>query len=1005
MHRLLSWLLIAAIIFTTTNIPAQEPPPERKQSHRLSDRGSDGKLLFPERYDPVSAPTWPLSVNGTLVELPELPGSIHGQVALKYCGVDRTNRTGPYSQFTETRAVPRGATIFVNPASVPLDNHHVYSCYRININGGEKGAVWAENGVGPLQHRFPYPWSSAGPRIFQINTDAGYYNDSVGRGQSQLLTTPPPPPDWMHTDVPNVDFEFTYAIVTMTGETQLAPLVISPKSGTDETLMSYRRFKMNNICFEPGTMGYRIYARPKGQTVWHRQKTILCWGKPTGPDDYLWQIDNLSPEIRTYDPNGPIPEPVANPMSRLNQLQVAMKYTKGDIIVDVSQLPVWVPTIDEYLGYQGNVIKPAVPSTPEVVIKPPPYYLNYTFTTAVVNSAAVAAPVSPPLMPYKGTTINIGAGMMDITSVISKGYGLATSDAGIADMQLSVNCTSSWWQGIFFRGTQPNSSDGWMARNQNGVLQLYQITDEVQTLKASLSGAPTGPHTLIVTTRGPAITVSVGSMTLNYFDATSNQTGTYVGLYGITGSRFRNFSAVPLPGTLPTIIPGSTGYPAYYDPASLAYLNDPAHANQKPTYGVHKFQRKITGANGTKWTLYQVTDTRDGNPYMGSYYPMWNTQNQYSLVQGMVLTSAINPNHPEYRCASCGICFSDWSGGQAFGPYFLDCHVTVRGDTMTDGIRVVWECQGSWGGHSASEIDCTDCSFSGQIACRYEHNQTANVNHLRTYLNGGPNTVRRSAAWAIDAPNAFTFKGRTNVDNGWCMCWIGWAPTITIEDLWCDQGYPWWFCDYVQYPGAVHINGGKMNFFRPGEPYLRVGAMTTNSGLNLMSMNKVVQQGSFVINYVSPSYLGCLVDTNYSQTVADHLKIYQPTDKEWTDNYTKTPGVTPVSGFAAWNSNNGHWKRENENDPNSPLVQPKEWVWTIPTGLLNPRRTINIDGLANNLTASSWDLPEVKKVSLAVPALSSHIRLPDSIKLDSSRPVPPLVPRPKRDESKDPIKR
>ena len=148
---------------------------------------------------------------------------------------------------------------------------------------------------------------------------------------------------------------FAYCVVTHTGETALSPpLQFTPPTPPQGWTASQTCSLQLSISapFMQGSLGYYVYAEINGG-AWQRLPAPHCYGDPATPNDWLWQMDNLQPLVTRTVAGAPTHTPSGNPQSWLCELQVALKDTVGNVLVDITDVNTFSPVIDEW-GTDGD---------------------------------------------------------------------------------------------------------------------------------------------------------------------------------------------------------------------------------------------------------------------------------------------------------------------------------------------------------------------------------------------------------------------------------------------------------------------------------------------------------------------------------------------------------------------------------------------------------------------------------------------------------------------------
>jgi hypothetical protein len=203
--------------------------------------------------------------------------------------------------------------------------------------------------------RSTVPYSSAGPELKYIFNDNQFSFDLNKLRMGGKNTLVSAPPIVVASQFPNQPTEFAYAVVTHTGQTALSPSLQftppTPPQGWVASQTCSLQLSINTP-FMQGSLGYYMYAKINGG-AWQRLPAPHCYGDPAGPNDWIWQLDNLQPTVTRIVPGAPTHVATVPAESYLCNLQVALKDTAGNVIVDVTDVTTYSPVIDEW-GTNGD---------------------------------------------------------------------------------------------------------------------------------------------------------------------------------------------------------------------------------------------------------------------------------------------------------------------------------------------------------------------------------------------------------------------------------------------------------------------------------------------------------------------------------------------------------------------------------------------------------------------------------------------------------------------------
>lgn len=286
--------------------------------------------------------------------------------------------------------------------------------------------------------------------------------------------------------------------------------------------------------------------------------------------------------------------------------------------------------------------------------------------------------------------------------------------------------------------------------------------------------------------------------------------------------------------------------------------------------GPDTFWRTIGGQG--RW---QINQNPSLNGY--SYWPAIGVYNQYSIWQNLKVTGN----------GSAGVAFADYQGGKAFGVQFRDCEFVLDSPFpyLSAGALVHDRCSGYYYGHTASELNFTNCKFNAHIPIWIAGTQTANVRFDRThcytaYLD------RRTSAVYLECPNQVRLAGGFYTEcpmGGAIFRSHAWPGKLLVDDIWVDQGFN---CLVEQSHNQISfkLRGGKLNCWTQNP---------TDRPSLLRLIDNPISTSQFVLHDVVPQYnfqgLGMdlqschysLLDVRFEDTaVADVAAIREPTREQ-----------------------------------------------------------------------------------------------------------------------------
>lgn len=277
--------------------------------------------------------------------------------------VDRRQRMGVRSQPRKIVA-QAGWSLYGDTSNQPISRDDVGIIWIVKCVNVQEGGLF-KNGTEHLftNNRQPLytiaPYSGDAPYAQElVNTWQDYRPlSAIKTGGSNTIVAPAP--QAYAVNFPWKPCEIATCRVTETGETALSPVLqfTPPEGYPAETKVGWVNLGTADDPHPQGTIGYHVYVRFAGGE-WKRIPAPHCYGEPATPDDWLFQWWDCQPVLRRYLENAPTHQPVANPQSRLNEIQLKLKNEDGDINVREATLGVvtydcYCPVIDEYGS--GNV--------------------------------------------------------------------------------------------------------------------------------------------------------------------------------------------------------------------------------------------------------------------------------------------------------------------------------------------------------------------------------------------------------------------------------------------------------------------------------------------------------------------------------------------------------------------------------------------------------------------------------------------------------------------------
>lgn len=275
-----------------------------------------------------------------------------GEYEVSNAIVDRSQKVGTWSKPT-TFTAKAGWELRAAPWNQPTTRDDVgivwkVKCISVDQPGGafQVGAeISHSSNLQPLFTIAPY--TGDGPFLQRLCNNWNNYRplESLKTGGRNTFEATPPPA--YPSSFPNAKVEVAICYVTETGETALSKSIKVPaEGGTDVRVLS-----LGMMDYQPpqGTLGYHVYYRLDDTEGWKRVPAPHCHGTPATADDWLFQWYDSQPVMSRIVDNAPTHQPVANPQSRLNAIQLALKNETGDVVVQPgATYDCYCPVVDEY---------------------------------------------------------------------------------------------------------------------------------------------------------------------------------------------------------------------------------------------------------------------------------------------------------------------------------------------------------------------------------------------------------------------------------------------------------------------------------------------------------------------------------------------------------------------------------------------------------------------------------------------------------------------------------
>jgi len=282
-------------------------------------------------------------------------GCPQGEYEVSNAIVDRSQQVGAWSKPTRFTA-KTGWELRAAPWNQPNSRDDVGIVWRVKVISTPfpAGAFQPGAEISYSSNMIPLwtiaPYNGDGPHLQRLINNWNEYRplNLLKTGGRNTIEAPAPPA--YPSSFPNVKVVVGVCGVTETGETAMSrTLTVPAEGGTDVRVLS---LGMMDYQWPQGTIGYHVYYKTDGSD-WQRVPAPHCHGVPTTPDDWLFQWNDSQPVLSRVVENAPTHQPVANPQSRLNAIQLALKNETGDVVVEPGILgprsyDCFCPVIDEY---------------------------------------------------------------------------------------------------------------------------------------------------------------------------------------------------------------------------------------------------------------------------------------------------------------------------------------------------------------------------------------------------------------------------------------------------------------------------------------------------------------------------------------------------------------------------------------------------------------------------------------------------------------------------------
>lgn len=276
-----------------------------------------------------------------------------GEYEVSNAIVDRSQQVGVWSK--PTRFTTRsGWSLYAAPWNQPTTRDDVGIAWKVKVISTPFPGGAFQNGAeisysSSLQPHYTIaPYSGDGPFLQRLANSWQNYRplEALKTGGRNTLEAPAPPA--YPSSFPNKKLQVAVSYVTETGETALSTPLTVPAEGVGDV----RVLSLGMMNYQPGqgTIGYHVYYRiDDGISTWQRVPAPHCHGTPATVDDWLFQWYDSQPVLSRVVDNAPTHQPVANPQSRLNAIQLALKNENGDVVVQPgASYDCFCPVVDEY---------------------------------------------------------------------------------------------------------------------------------------------------------------------------------------------------------------------------------------------------------------------------------------------------------------------------------------------------------------------------------------------------------------------------------------------------------------------------------------------------------------------------------------------------------------------------------------------------------------------------------------------------------------------------------
>lgn len=272
----------------------------------------------------------------------------------------------------------------------------------------------------------------------------------------------------------------------------------------------------------------------------------------------------------------------------------------------------------------------------------------------------------------------------------------------------------------------------------------------------------------------------------------------------------------------------------------------------------YTFGRTIKAADGGEWQIKQQASL-NGH----TQWPSVAIYNQYSAWSGVQSSGKLS--------------FGDWSGGQSFGVQFANCQ-------FSSGALIHPRSAGSslnLGGHTASELEFTNCTFAGEVPIFIGGQQSANIRFNRTHCHSN-STTRKGSGVYLESGNQVRFTDGLYIEcpQGSSVFRANIYPAqLLVDDIWVDGGF-YCFLETSHTTAQVKYRGGKLNCWAHNEHEELTLARLIDPppALSRLIFEDVQVQFNFTpaIDVISPHYNLC--ELRFTDTaLADVTWLREPT--------------------------------------------------------------------------------------------------------------------------------